>query len=292
MLELDISSSFWWAIAFISGAFIGSFVNVVSLRMPDLLKYQWDQDVAEYLDKSPSELGLPTTRPARFTHGRSRCPHCKKILKWWQLIPLISFVTLIAKCFYCKEKISWRYPIVEFTTGCIFVLIAKLNPPNMHCLALWLLASGLICLALIDLDTMLLPDDITLPLMWLGLLYNGISGAISLHNALWGAMAGYVSLWLVYQLFLQLTGKEGMGFGDFKLLAAMGAWLGWQSLLPIVLASSIGGSLIGIILIIFKRHHRNQPIPFGPWLVLGGLLQITNLNLLGQQWLTLPTILL
>jgi leader peptidase (prepilin peptidase)/N-methyltransferase len=180
---------------------------------------------------------------------------------------------------------------VEVMTGLLFMGIAHTTPPSWHALALTGLVSVLVALALIDLDTMLLPDDLTLPLMWAGLIYNALTGHITLADSFWGAIAGYTSLWLVFQIFLLLTGKEGMGFGDFKLLAAIGAWLGWQVLMPVVLLASLSGAAIGISLMVFKGHQRHQPIPFGPYLVIGGLMAVFCLKPGSMQWLNLLNVL-
>lgn len=265
-----------------AGACVGSFINVLALHWPRRLKLQWNQDVADYLACTPESLGLSSAANLDTDNNglmrRSRCPHCGTVLGWWQLIPLFSFFLLRGQCHHCKQRISWRYPAVEACAGLLFGLVAWQQPPGLAALILAGVLSALLLLSLIDLDEMLLPDDLTLPLMWLGLLHAVLWAPDTTTERLIGAMAGYASLWTVYQVFRLMTGREGMGYGDFKLLAALGAWLGWVALLPIALTASLAGSIWGLSLIATGRSDRQKPIPFGPWLALAGALEILELN--------------
>lgn len=274
----------WMALA---GACVGSFINVLSLYWPARMKSQWNQDVADYLERPASELGLDTTPPPAPWRRRSACPACGTRLSAWQLIPLLSFVLLRGRCHTCGAAIGWRYPVVEASAAVLWGLLALHNGPSALTFAMALVLGTLLLLTLIDLDHLLLPDEFTLPLMWAGLLWHtGALGlpTLPLRDAVLGAVFGYLSLWAVYQAFKVFTGKEGMGYGDFKLLAALGAWLGWQPLLPIVLVASISGSVWGLGQIALKRQERSQPIPFGPWLALGGALEILQINPINPLW--------
>ena len=248
------------------GLLVGSFLNVVIHRLPKMMEQEWHRNCAELRNEeiadSPSyNLVVP----------RSACPDCGHQIRAWENIPVISYLALGGRCSGCKTRISPRYPLVEAATGLVAGLIAWRFGFGATALTAMLFAFSLIALTFIDFDTHLLPDDITLPLMWLGLLLN-INGTFTdLQSAVIGAMAGYLTLWSVYWLFKLVTGKEGMGYGDFKLLAAIGAWFGWQLLPAVILLSSLVGSVIGIGLIVFARHGRNVPIPFGPYLALGGI---------------------
>ena len=248
------------------GLLVGSFLNVVIHRLPKMMEQEWHRNCAELRNEeiadSPSyNLVVP----------RSACPDCGPQIRAWENIPVISYLALGGRCSGCKTRISPRYPLVEAATGLVAGLIAWRFGFGATALTAMLFAFSLIALTFIDFDTHLLPDDITLPLMWLGLLLN-INGTFTdLQSAVIGAMAGYLTLWSVYWLFKLVTGKEGMGYGDFKLLAAIGAWFGWQLLPAVILLSSLVGSVIGIGLIVFARHGRNVPIPFGPYLALGGI---------------------
>lgn len=260
------------------GACFGSFANVLALHWPQRLKWQWNRDVADYLERTPEALGFADTPPPGWLGRRSRCPHCQTVLGWWQLVPIFSFLMLRGRCHHCGGRISFRYPAVELVAAGVFGMLAAQQAPGVAVLMQSVLLFVLLVLTLIDLDEMLLPDDLTLPLMWLGLLYACFSGPDELFDRVVGAMAGYLSLWSVFHVFRLLTGREGMGHGDFKLLAALGAWLGWQALLPVILLASVAGSVWGLALIACKRAQRQQPIPFGPWIALGGALQVLNLN--------------
>ena len=256
-------------IAALFGLMVGSFLNVVIHRLPIMLEREWREQCA-WLEGRP-----PAEEPAyNLVLPRSACPQCKHLIRWYENIPLVSWLFLRGRCSTCKVKISARYPLVEALTGLMFAYAAWHWGFQLETVAVWSLLATLIALTFIDLDTQLLPDNLTLPLAWLGLLVN-VEGLLTpLDQAVIGAVAGYLSLWLVYQLFRRLTGKEGMGFGDFKLLAALGAWLGWKLLLPIVMVASMAGAVVGVTLIVFAGHARSKPIPFGPWLALGGVVAL------------------
>lgn len=258
--------AFFIAASSVFGLLVGSFLNVVIHRLPKMLEQEWRQQCAEL-------NGQETAAPIRYNlvTPRSGCPACGHRITALENIPLLSYLALGGKCSSCKARISPRYPLVEALTGLLAGLIAWRFGFSGMTLAAWVFAFALIALTFIDFDTQLLPDDITLPLIWAGLLYNLGGGFTDLRAAVVGAVAGYLMLWTIYWLFKLATGKEGMGYGDFKLLAAIGAWFGWQMLPAVILLSSLVGSLIGISLIVLVRHGRNVPIPFGPYLALGGI---------------------
>lgn len=261
--------SFWIVAAGLIGLAVGSFLNVVIYRLPVMMERQWQADAHATLHPDAEE------RPAeRFDLAapRSRCPSCGHAITWWENIPVLSFLLLRGKCSACGTAISWRYPLVELATALLTAAVVVRWGANWDSLAYIALLWALITLALIDFDTTLLPDSITLPLLWLGLLWHADLHPAQLSSAVWGAVVGYLALWTVYQGFKLLTGKEGMGFGDFKLLAALGAWFGVAALLPIILLSSICGAVIGIALQALKLAERGRPIPFGPFLAAAGIL--------------------
>ena len=254
------------------GLCIGSFLNVVIHRLPQMMEAEWASQCAELRGEilSPS----PST-PLTLARPGSRCPHCGHAIRAYENIPLISyFLVLRGKCSGCGQAISLRYPIIEAFTGLLSAFVAWHFGPTSACLGALLLTWALIALTAIDIDTQLLPDSITLPLLWLGLLFNLFGAFTDLPSAVIGAMAGYLSLWSVFWLFKLATGKEGMGYGDFKLLAALGAWLGWQMLPAIILLSSVVGAVVGIALIVLAKHGRNVPIPFGPYLAAAGVIAL------------------
>jgi leader peptidase (prepilin peptidase)/N-methyltransferase len=260
-------AAFPW-MAGLFGLAIGSFLNVVVHRLPVMLERRWQNQCRELLNPNQP----PTDASNRFDLivPRSRCPHCEHAITALENIPVLSFLWLRGKCSACHKPISWRYPLVELLTGCLSVLVAWRFGFSLAALAGLALTWSLIALSFIDVDRQLLPDDITLPLLWAGLLFNIFAVFVPLSSAVIGAMAGYVSLWLVYQLFKLTTGKEGMGYGDFKLFAVLGAWLGWQSLPLIILLASLVGAVVGISFIVFFGHDRRMPIPFGPFLCAAG----------------------
>ncbi|MGH1469782.1 MAG: prepilin peptidase [Cellvibrionaceae bacterium] len=262
-------------VSIILGLLIGSFLNVVIHRLPIMLQNAWKSDCCELLEIKQSEEknnGAPSTYNLLFPS--SSCPNCKHKIRSWENIPVISYLFLKGKCSGCKNPISSRYPIIEAVTGILSgLMIYKFGATAEGGLLLILLWS-LIALTMIDIDTQLLPDNITLPLLWLGIIANSFEFFTSLEDAVYGAIAGYLSLWSVFWAFKILTKKEGMGYGDFKLLAAFGAWLGWQALPLIILLSSFVGAFIGIAGILIFGRDKNIPIPFGPYLAIAGLIAL------------------
>jgi leader peptidase (prepilin peptidase)/N-methyltransferase len=255
--------------ALVFGLMIGSFLNVVIHRLPKMMELEWEDQAAELRDEEP-----PERERFDLIAPRSRCPACGHRLGVLENIPLLSWVMLRGRCKACGTAISARYPLVELAAGLLAAVAVWRFGFGWAGLGAALLCFALIVLAFIDLDTQLLPDSITLPLLWLGLLFNLWAVYVPLQDAVIGAMAGYLVLWAVYWAFRLLTGKEGMGYGDFKLLAALGAWFGWTALPAIVLFASVVGSAVGIGLILFARHKREVPIPFGPYLAGAGLLAL------------------
>lgn len=248
------------------GLLIGSFLNVVIHRLPRMMEAEWQHQVAE-----SQGLEVPAAPPYNLVTPRSACPACGHQITALENIPVLSYLVLGGKCAGCRTRISPRYPLVEALTGTLSGLVAWHFGFGAVAIAALLFTFALIALTFIDFDTFLLPDDITLPLLWGGLFLSLHGVFTDLHSAVIGAMAGYLALWSVYWLFKLVTGKEGMGYGDFKLLAAIGAWFGWQLLPAVILLSSLAGSIIGISMMVFARHGRNVPIPFGPYLALGGI---------------------
>ena len=248
------------------GLLVGSFINVVAYRLPIMLERTWQEQISE----SPSELASETFNLAV---PRSRCPTCSTQLSAIENVPVLSYLALRGRCRHCGSAIPGRYPLVELTAALISVLIVMTFGYTLSVLAYLIFAWCLLTASLIDLDHHLLPDDITLPLLWLGLLVaaTGLGlPEVSLFDSVVGAAAGYLILWSLFWAFLFATGKEGLGYGDFKLLAALGAWLGWQALLPILLLSSLTGAVVGLALIAFGGRERSSPLPFGPFLAAAG----------------------
>lgn len=268
----------------ILGLLIGSFLNVVIYRLPVMLEHSWRHECLAFLGNEVSQADGNTPR-FNLNVPASHCPACKKPLKPWHNIPVISYVLLKGQCHYCAEPINRRYPLVELVTGLVFAVLGYHFGFSGVLVAYMVLAAGLLVLGIIDFDTQLLPDCITLPLLWLGLLFNLWSGRVSLEAAVLGAVAGYVALWSVFWLFKLITGKEGMGYGDFKLLAALGAWLGWMMLPLVILLSSFVGAVVGIVLMRTSRLQRGQPIPFGPYLVIAGMVALLwGQDILAWYW--------
>lgn len=269
-LLLELAHSLPWlyfSLVFLFSLMIGSFLNVVIHRLPIMLEREWQGEYRSYF--APDE---EATVPERYNLmvPRSACPHCGHTITALENIPLLSWLWLKGRCRDCQAPISARYPLVELLTALLSVAVAMVITPGWGTLAALLLTWVLVALTFIDLDKMLLPDQLTLPLLWGGLLFNLAGGFVPLADAVIGAMAGYLVLWSLYWAFKLLTGKEGMGYGDFKLLAALGAWLGWQALPIILLLSSLVGAVIGISLIALRKHHQGKPIPFGPYLAIAG----------------------
>ena len=249
---------------------IGSFLNVVIYRLPKMMHNAWYLECREFL--ADEVKNIPPTKITELTLSKpdSTCPKCQHKIRFYENIPVISWLFLKGKCGQCKNNISIRYPLVETTTALLSLVIANHYGVSFETLLLLILTWGLICLTLIDFDHMLLPDQIVMPLLWLGLLVNITGTFVPLNDAVIGAAVGYMSLFSVFWLFKLLTGKEGMGHGDFKLFALFGAWLGWQLLPILILMASVVGALIGISLMLFKNHTREQAIPFGPYLAIAG----------------------
>jgi leader peptidase (prepilin peptidase)/N-methyltransferase len=248
------------------GLLIGSFLNVVVYRLPKMMERQWAAECAELSGKAS-----PEQAPFNLMVPRSRCPHCGHPIAWYENIPVVSYLVLGGKCSVCKAPISVRYPLVEATTGGLFFFCAWMYGAGPTGLAWCAFSAALLALALIDWDTTLLPDDLTLPLLWLGMIAAALRWTpVSLNASLWGAVAGYTSLWLVYWGFKLVTGKEGMGFGDFKLFAALGAWFGWQTLIPIILMASVIGAVVGIGMKFTSGLREGGYVPFGPFLAGAG----------------------
>ncbi len=253
-----------WAAA-VFGALVGSFLNVVILRLPPRLEHAWRRDAREMLEL-PAE-GEP---PIGLVVEPSRCPKCGHRLRWWENIPVLSWLVLRGRCSACRTPISWQYPLVELLTALAFLVCILRFGPGPEGLMAMVFSGMLIAAAGIDARTQFLPDILTLPLLWLGLLAATQGLYVPAETAILGAVAGYLSLWLVFQGFLLLTGKEGMGYGDFKLLAALGAWLGWQQLLLVVVLASVSGALIMGIAMAMLGRDREIPFAFGPFLAVGG----------------------
>lgn len=251
----------------ILGLMVGSFLNVVIYRLPLMMQRDWEAQCAELKGESP-----PVHPTFTLAIPRSACPSCGHKITAAENIPLISYIFLRGQCSQCHAPIGIRYPLVELITGLLSALMAWHFGFGIAGIAALVFTWVLIALTFIDFDTQLLPDSITLPMIWAGLLLNLSNTFVPLPAALIGSVAGYLALWSVYWLFKLATGKEGMGFGDFKLLALIGAWLGWQMLPLVILLSSIVGAVVGISLILFTKHGRNIPIPFGPYLAGGGLI--------------------
>ena len=280
LLILQTSPLAFVVLAGLLGLMVGSFLNVVIHRLPKMMERDWHAQCAE--------LSGQTAAPApryNLVVPRSACPHCGHAIGALENIPVLSFLFLKGKCKGCGAPISLRYPIVEAISGILSAYAAWHFGFGAAGIAAIMFVWALIALTFIDFDTQLLPDDITLPLLWLGLLLNLNGVFTSLPNAVIGAVAGYLVLWSVYWAFKLATGKEGMGFGDFKLLAAIGAWFGWTMLPLVILLSSLVGAVVGIVLIVFVKHGRNIPIPFGPYLAGGGLIALFWGQTLTQSYL-------
>lgn len=250
------------------GLLVGSFINVVVYRLPIMLERAWQSS------ELPNEL---PTEAFNLAVPRSHCPSCAQQLSASENVPVVSFLFLRGRCRHCKSRISARYPLVEIAASVASILVAMTFGFTASTVAFLAFAWFLLALSLIDLDHHLLPDDLTLPLLWLGLLVSafnlGLPG-VSLFDAVIGAAAGYITLWSLFWAFLLVTGKEGLGYGDFKLLAALGAWLGWQAILPVLLLASLAGAAIGLILIVFGGRERSAPLPFGPFLAAAGFVML------------------
>jgi len=259
------------------GLLIGSFLNVLIYRLPIMMQREWRAQALEYLECPPE----PVRERFNLLLPSSRCPHCDHQIRSWENIPLVSWLALRGKCSSCRAPISSRYPLVELACGLLSGYVAWHFGFTWQAGAMLVLTWGLVAMSMIDIDHQLLPDSLVLPLLWLGLILNSFGLFVSLESALWGAVAGYLSLWSVYWLFKLVTGKEGMGYGDFKLLAMLGAWGGWQVLPLTILLSSVVGAVLGTILLRVQRAESSTPIPFGPYLAIAGWIA-----LLWGNWIT------
>lgn len=266
MAYLDTNPALGYPLVAGMGLLVGSFLNVVILRLPRRLEWEWKRDAREVLEDT--ELYEPP--PPGIVVERSHCPNCGHQLSWYENIPVLSWLALRGRCRSCKAPISPQYPLVELLTAVLFVACVWNFGFGWQGFGAMVFTGFLIALSGIDLRTQLLPDQLTLPLMWLGLIAAADSLYMPVKPALLGAMVGYVSLWSVWWVFKQLTGKEGMGHGDFKLLAALGAWCGLAGILPIILLSALSGAIIGSIWLAAKGRDRATPIPFGPYLAIAG----------------------
>jgi leader peptidase (prepilin peptidase)/N-methyltransferase len=296
MVLNTLSPYYFSALVGVIGLLVGSFLNVVIYRLPIMMRRDWLSDCLEYLRHSLPTLdrgyaskdanaylqlaidnidryeksAVPSEQPFNLVLPLSRCPVCKASIKPYQNIPVISYVLLQGRCGQCRTSISLRYPLIEGLTASLSIIVAWYFGYTPETVFALLLTWSLIALSFIDIDQHLLPDAITLPLLWLGLLLSVFTVFTDAHSSIIGAIAGYLVLWSIYHLFKLATGKEGMGYGDFKLLALFGAWLGWQYLPIIILLSSLVGAIIGSTLIVFGNRDRNIPIPFGPYLAAAG----------------------
>jgi leader peptidase (prepilin peptidase) / N-methyltransferase len=249
------------------GLLVGSFLNVVIYRLPKMMERQWALECANLQGTTP-----PEAEPFNLVRPASRCRQCGHAIRWYENIPVVSWLALRGKCSNCGTAIAWRYPVVEVVTALLF-FFAVWHFGATPTAAAWCgFSAAIVALAMIDWDTTLLPDDITLPLLWAGLIGAAFGWTgVTLPQSLWGAVAGYLSLWAIYHAFKLLTGKEGMGYGDFKLFAALGAWFGWQALVPIILMASVIGAIVGIAMKIFSSLREGGYVPFGPFLAGAGL---------------------
>jgi leader peptidase (prepilin peptidase)/N-methyltransferase len=310
---LAVSPAVFIGASLLLGLMVGSFLNVVIYRLPLMLERHWHEECSESLlanpsppveaaaptdgtapaDESPEVAAGPSAIPERFNLivPRSACPACRAPITALQNVPILSWLVLRGRCASCGATISVRYPLVEALTAVLSALVAWKFGFGWPAVAALLLTWFLIALTFIDIDHQLLPDSLTLPLLWLGLFLSlwsahaaGATVPVDPRSSLIGAMAGYVSLWSVYHLFRLLTGKDGMGYGDFKLFAALGAWLGWQMLLPVILLAAASGAILGLLLIVLRRHERGTPIPFGPYLAVAGWLVMMWPHQLVAPW--------
>ncbi|HCE28161.1 MAG TPA: prepilin peptidase [Comamonadaceae bacterium] len=264
------------ALAGVLGLLVGSFLNVVIYRLPKMMERQWAAECAEYVGMTEEQVSpahIPPADSFNLAQPRSRCQACGHQLRWYENIPVLSYLFLRGRCSSCGVSISIRYPLVELTTAALFFFCVQQWGATVTGLAWCGFAALLVSLAFIDWDTTLLPDDLTLPLLWAGLLASALQWIdVPLYSSVVGAAAGYLSLWLVYWGFKLVTGKEGMGYGDFKLFAALGAWFGWQALVPLILMASVVGAIVGIAMKFSHQLREGGYVPFGPFLVGAGLL--------------------
>lgn len=268
----------------ILGLLIGSFLNVVIYRLPVMMEREWKADCADYFPEANIEK---EEKAFNLVVPRSRCPQCDHLIGSIENIPLLSWLWQKGRCKHCACKISKRYPSIELLTGLLSLAVACIVPLGWPLLFALLFTWVLVSLTFIDFDTMLLPDQLTLPLLWFGLLININGTFVGLTDAVLGAAFGYLSLWSIYWLFKLVTGKEGMGYGDFKLLAALGAWFGWQALPLIIIISSFAGAIIGIAVILSSKDKESRPMPFGPYLAIAGWIYLVSGETLTQLYYAL-----
>jgi leader peptidase (prepilin peptidase)/N-methyltransferase len=281
------SPVFFIGFVFVVSLMVGSFLNVVIYRLPLMMERSWNAEIAEYAasqNQAVPEVDSSIAPVFNLVKPDSSCPKCQHKIRAWENIPLISWLLLKGKCSQCKHSISVRYPLVELTTGLMSSWVAWHFGFGLAGFAVVVATWLLIAMTFIDLDTMLLPDQLTLSLLWLGLLLSIGSPLVSSQDALIGAAVGYLSLWSLYWAFKLITGKEGMGYGDFKLLAAIGAWVGWQHLPVVILLSSFVGAIVGVTLLTIQGKDKSQPIPFGPYLAAAGWLTLLYGDWIVQQY--------
>ena len=268
------------ALAGVLGLLVGSFLNVVIYRLPLMLQREWRHQCLEYLQLDSKKIKTVDPVAAHKTFNLlkpdSHCPVCQKPVRPWQNMPVLSYLMLRGRCSQCQTRIHWRYPVVEIITALLSAVVAWKFGATWECLGALVFTWSLVSLTVIDIDHQLLPDNITMPLLWLGLILSvsGHGTGVTPADALLGASIGYLSLWSVYWSFKLLTGRDGMGFGDFKLLAAVGAWLGWQQLLTVIILSSLTGAIIGITLALVAGRDKNIPMSFGPYLAIAGFIAL------------------
>ncbi len=270
LLALELYPVLLLALVGILGLIVGSFLNVVIYRLPVMMEREWTAECRECLADELPKSKEPAPESFNLMRPRSRCPKCGHQITALENIPVVSWLVQKGKCTSCHTSISSRYPAIEAITALLSIAVAIYVPFGWPLILALVFTWALIALTFIDLDTMLLPDQITLPLLWLGLLFNLSGGFASIESAVIGATAGYLSLWSLYWAFKLLTGKDGMGYGDFKLLAVLGAWFGWQSLPLILLFSSLAGAILGVSMILLAKTKKGQAIPFGPYLAIAG----------------------
>ncbi|MGS2720786.1 prepilin peptidase [Paraglaciecola aestuariivivens] len=279
------SPSVFIGFIFILSLLVGSFLNVVIYRLPVMMENSWRREIAEYTNDDKQAKAQAETPPFNLIKPDSTCPNCQHKIRAWENIPVFSWLALRGQCSQCKTPISMRYPLVELATGLLSALAAWKFGFGLAGMAAVLATWLLIAMTFIDLDTMLLPDQLTLSLLWIGLIISIDSPFVKTQDAILGAAIGYLSLWSLYWAFKLLTGKEGMGYGDFKLLAALGAWVGWQHLPVVILMSSLVGAVVGIGLITMQGKDKSQPIPFGPYLAAAGWLTLLYGDwIVAQYW--------
>lgn len=266
------NTTFFLTVVGMFSLLVGSFLNAAIYRIPIMLQLEWREECQELFGGEDKESTSESSKPFNLFVPRSQCPTCGHMITAIENIPVLSYLFLRGKCSSCKTKISIQYPIIEILTALVSIFVASKVGFGWQVLAALVFLWTLITLSLIDAKTMLLPDNLTIPLMWLGIAVNYHSLFTDLQSSVLGAMIGYMSLWTLFHIFRLLTGKDGMGYGDFKILAAIGAWGGWQILPFTIFASSLVGAIAGILLILIQRNKESQPIPFGPWLALAGLI--------------------